>query len=168
MAELYALACPYTGEYRYIGKANNCAARLKSHLRDAMKRNTPVYAWMRKLIKDGAKPEMIHLCTSLDGNWQQIEQQLIAQYRDEGARLLNVANGGDEPFCPVSVRAENGKKVAGSRDKKRWALLRRVGGESRWLEQHGRKDAAERLRQCSAIIKILPDDLINRLYSRFC
>jgi len=43
---IYALTDPSTGEVRYIGKANDPSARLKSHLMDSRRRNTPVYRWI--------------------------------------------------------------------------------------------------------------------------
>jgi hypothetical protein len=48
-AEIYGLLDPRDGKLRYIGKAVCAAKRLKSHLRDARKRDTPVYRWINEL-----------------------------------------------------------------------------------------------------------------------
>ena len=48
--EIYALLCPNTKDVRYIGKANDSEKRLKSHIRDSRRRNTPVYCWIKKLL----------------------------------------------------------------------------------------------------------------------
>lgn len=107
--EIYALCHPLTGEIRYIGKANNTTKRLASHIRDSRRRDTPVYRWIRKLIKEGLAPvaKVLELC---DGSWQEVEIRLISKYKETG-RLLNVALGGDQPFCPLEVRQENARRV---------------------------------------------------------
>lgn len=124
MSEIYALTDP-DGSIRYIGKANVAADRLKSHLRDARRRSTPVYSWLRKLMDARKMPGLVVL--EVCDDWREAERRLIAQHRAAGARLLNLADGGDEPFCPVGVRAANGRANAGKRDKRKWALMRSLG-----------------------------------------
>lgn len=109
-AAIYALCCPDTGEIRYIGKANDPMARLKSHLRDARRRRTPVYDWMNSLFRAGKVPQLRVLMQSQD--WKADERRLIAEHRATGSRLLNLADGGDEPHCPTEVRAANGRRNA--------------------------------------------------------
>jgi hypothetical protein len=108
-AEIYALCCPSSGAVRYIGKANNSQKRLGTHLRDSNRRNTPLYAWIRGLAANGRRPVLRVLCSTPD--WQEEERRLIAAHKSSG-KLLNVAAGGNEPFCPCEVRAANGKAVA--------------------------------------------------------
>lgn len=126
---IYGLACPDSGEVRYIGKAVNVSRRLKSHLRDSVKRKTPVYCWIRSLAAAGKTPVAVELACTND--WRVTERDVIAQWRDSGARLLNLAGGGDEPYCPPEVRAENGRKVAKIRQidptrKRLWELKRNL------------------------------------------
>lgn len=102
MSEIYGLLCPATGELRYIGKANDAGKRLKSHLRDARRRRTPLYDWINAL---GAAPVLIVLDSVSD--WQTAERLWIAEGRESGARLLNLADGGVEPHCPPAVRKAN-------------------------------------------------------------
>jgi hypothetical protein len=49
--EIYSLNDPYTYKVRYIGKAKDSQKRLKSHIRDSKRRNTPVYQWIRSLAQ---------------------------------------------------------------------------------------------------------------------
>lgn len=109
MAAIYGLYAP-DGELIYIGKANNPAKRLSSHSRDASRRHTPLYNWMRK---HGA-PEMRVLVSDC-ADWRDDERRLIAEARARGECRLNVADGGDEPHCPTEVRAANGKRAADAR-----------------------------------------------------
>jgi|SRR5215217_2940168 len=110
-AEIYALIGPHDGAVRYIGKANDSAKRLKSHLRDARRRKTPVYDWINMLAKSGMRPTFRVL--EIADDWVEAERRLIAEARSRGERLLNVADGGDEPFCSPEVRAANGRKSKG-------------------------------------------------------
>lgn len=107
MACIYGLADSKSGEVRYIGKANDPEARLKGHMRDSRRRDTPIYRWIRK----HGKPSLVILAENCE-DWKADERRLIAEARERGERLLNVADGGDEPFCPDDVRASNGRKVA--------------------------------------------------------
>lgn len=109
MSFIYALAHPETLEVRYIGKANRPQARLKGHLREA-RRFTPLYRWMRKLAAQGLAPKLLILEDCGD-NWREAERRLIAEARHRGERLLNVAEGGDEPACPPHIRQRNGRAL---------------------------------------------------------
>jgi hypothetical protein len=146
--EIYALCCPDTGEVRYIGKAKDSEARLKSHLRDARRRKTPVYCWINKLMAAGKIPAMRVL--EIADDWREAERRLIAQHR--GPRLLNLAEGGDEPHCPSEVRAANGRKNAQAREAdpvKRTIhrFLQRMGHVFKRAEKRGtpEKNEARRL-----------------------
>ena len=105
-ALIYALCCPDTGEVRYIGKANDPLKRFKGHMRET-RLKSPLYSWIGKLRAAGKMPVM-NVIASTIGEWQECERVLISQYRESG-RLLNLADGGDQPMCPTHVRAQNGK-----------------------------------------------------------
>lgn len=107
------------GALRYIGKASCPAKRLKSHMQDSKRRRTPLYSWIRK----HGQPEMrvLEVCGS---NWREVEKRLIAEARERGEPLLNVADGGDEPHCPKEVRAQNGRSAAKKRDPFVWRFNR--------------------------------------------
>lgn len=136
---IYALCHPSTGEIRYIGKAASPGSRLKSHLRDAKRRTAPVYRWINKLARAGLAPVMRVLAWTDD--WRTEERLLIAQHRAHGARLLNVADGGDEPACSREVRAANGRKVAAMRDKAIWQYRRNLGQCAAWCKRNSSNQA---------------------------
>ncbi|WP_133255484.1 GIY-YIG nuclease family protein [Phenylobacterium soli] len=107
---IYGLTDPVTGELRYIGKANDATQRFGSHLRDMDRRRTPLYDWMKKLRASGRSPALV-IIEECAGDWREAERRLISEARARGARLLNVADGGDEPYCPPEVRSENGRRA---------------------------------------------------------
>lgn len=152
--QMYALCDPDTGEIRYIGKANDAQQRLARHRRDMRRRNTPVYCWMRKLAGEGKQPTMQLLATAVD-SWQELERALIAQYRADGARLLNLADGGDQPGhverSPERQR-EIARKAVQTRESdphklRIWRLKREMAVHLRILERMGRHESVARVRE---------------------
>lgn len=96
-------------------------------MRDARRRNTPLYAWIRK----HGTPELRVLEADCD-DWVEAEQRLIAEARARGEDLLNLARGGDQPYCPTGVRADNGRRNARAihddpRRRRLWQLKRDLG-----------------------------------------
>lgn len=131
-AEIYALLDPRDQRLRYIGKANNSAKRLASHIRDSRRRNTPVLCWIRSLCAQGLVPIVKVLITVEYDRWKEYEVASIQIARRNGHSLLNVADGGDEPYCPKEVRAENGRRAAKARastpeQKRIWKLKLNMG-----------------------------------------
>ncbi len=120
--EIYGLFDPISGELRYIGKANSSAVRLRTHLRDCKRRSTPVYLWMRELVA----PPVLKVLEQAK-NWKEAEKRLIAHHREIGANLLNLAPGGNEPYCSKEIRAQNGRDNAQSRNKHFWKLKQMMG-----------------------------------------
>lgn len=110
--EIYALCDPHDGAIRYVGKANDSKKRLASHLRDSRRRNSPVHVWLRKLTRLGTLPELRVLAVTPD--WRKTERELIAVLRARGEALLNVAEGGDQPYCSQEQRAANARKLNAS------------------------------------------------------
>lgn len=109
MAEIYALHCPITNEVRYIGKSNNSAKRFEQHLREK-RRKYPLYCWINSLQAKGLSPYYSILLTT--DNWEFEERRLITEYRQSGVKLLNIADGGEEPKCSKETRQANGRKVS--------------------------------------------------------
>lgn len=109
---IYCLKHPLTKEIRYIGKTNNLSKRLIKHLSDSKRRKTPVYNWISKLLKNNLTPEIEELLQTDIKNWPNEEIRIISEYKSNGFRLLNLALGGDEPFCDLKTRQNNGRKVA--------------------------------------------------------
>lgn len=120
--EIYGLFDPVTDELRYIGKANDSAQRLRGHLRDSKRKDLPISRWIRKLSVSGSMP-VVRVLSRVDASiWQETERKAIAEARSSGIRLLNVADGGEQPYCDRETRARNGRKNAATRDKKLWKL----------------------------------------------
>lgn len=109
--EIYGLHDPRDGTIRYIGKAKDSAKRLSGHIRDARRRDTPVYRWIRKLAAMGLKPSMRVIACVQNDHWQDYERLIIVDAKLDGIPLLNVADGGDEPHCPVEVRRNNARML---------------------------------------------------------
>lgn len=151
LSAIYALRDPSTGEVRYVGKANNPQARLKSHMRAARSRNTPVYCWIRSLKDKGLEPQMEVLEWTED--WKSREKALILQHKSD--RLLNLAEGGDEPHCSKEQRQANGRKAAKQRDPMIWALRRNLGEMISCFRKSGDVSRAEML--------VAARDLFDRL-----
>lgn len=144
---IYGLIDPRTGGVRYVGKANSPEQRLRSHIRDARRRNSPVHCWIRKLAENGQRPA-ITVLEWADGDWRAAERRLIAQFRAAGP-MLNVANGGDEPYCPPGVRVASAKRMNtarrdpithGNRN-----VLRCLGQQVSYLRKIGRVEDANRM-----------------------
>jgi len=108
MASIYALVDPDTGMVRYIGKANDPAKRLQTHIREARRLLRPVNCWVRSL---GRPPEMVVLRDNC-GDWEREERRLIASARAAGYPLLNLADGGAMPKPTKEQLRANGLKTA--------------------------------------------------------
>lgn len=115
MAEIYLLKHPVSAEIRYVGKANNSQARLKSHLRDAKRRNTPLYSWIRKLMSQGLIPTVEVVKVVDDSDWEAEESCEISKRLKEGCRLLNLAPGGNQPHPSPEQRAKSALLAVKSR-----------------------------------------------------
>jgi hypothetical protein len=152
IAEIYALCCPLTGEVRYVGKAMNARKRFAGHMRDANRRMTLVYLWIRTLHERGAAPilrvlERVHI-----EDWERREREHIAQFRTLGP-LLNMADGGNEPKCDYTTRAANGRATSAKRreysetEARLYRNKRFIGAAYRAYLKAGDLIRAERLRQ---------------------
>lgn len=152
--QMYALCCPESGDVRYIGKAKDSGKRFVKHLADARRRKTPVYCWISSLAKRGMRPSMHVIEDSVPSDvWEDVEIRLIAEARARGDRILNVADGGNAPFCPRETRSVNGKKTS-RKHPIVWWLLKTLGTESRRRDKTGGdashlRSAADRLRAMS-------------------
>lgn len=149
IVEIYALIDPDSNQIRYIGKANNAQLRLQSHLKDSINRNTPVYSWIRKLTSQNKIPIMQVICRCNKDNWREQEINAIAEYSINN-RLLNIALGGDQPYCSIEQRSINGRLVAGKIHsnpllKKIWAIKQMVGASLKYHKKHNNINAYNKL-----------------------
>lgn len=148
------------GMLRYIGKANNPMARLKSHMRDSRTKRTPLYNWIRK----NGEPEMRVLVSDCE-DWEATERELIQIARDEGIPLLNVADGGAQPYQSKEQRQRNGlatiaKLVAGTAPIKPATREDTIKDGYNFLRYYGRKsgDKAMLDRICGKMRALYKED----------
>ena len=104
------------GCLKYIGKAKNAQKRFKRHLQEH-RRKTPFYNWFRKAVSEGKTPTCKVLETCSDEEWQHEEKEHILQARLRGERLLNLADGGDEPKQSREQRQQNARNTNAKRFK---------------------------------------------------
>lgn len=108
---IYVLICPLFGAVRYVGKSVDPKRRLTSHLADAKPRHkSHVSAWIKSLKKSGLYPEMniIEACTE---DWVNREMYWINYYKNKGAFLCNLTNGGEGSLGHI-VSEETRKKIS--------------------------------------------------------
>lgn len=132
VVEIYGLIDPETHELRYIGKACDSRKRLLSHIRDARRRKTPVCSWVGSLAVRGLMPEVVVLEETGEAEWPARERYWIARGRDRGLRLLNLADGGDQPKQTRGQRAEAARAATRVR-------LSRIAGDERYKRIHNLK-----------------------------
>lgn len=117
MVYIYALCEPDTGEVRYIGKAVDPQQRLAHHLYpSALKPETHKNRWLRQLLAQGLKPTTSILESVTDRPWQEAEREWIARYRESGANLTNILDGGIGGLMSTELSDEI---------RARWSALRR-------------------------------------------
>lgn len=114
---IYALRCPIANTVRYIGKSSNPQKRFRSHLsaakRFAYRHHTS--AWIRKLLAEGLKPELVVLEEVSDcGSWQEAERSWISKAASLGWELTNSTAGGEglDYICPIATAAYRAKLSA--------------------------------------------------------
>ena len=171
--EIYGLSDPRDGRVRYVGKANDSSKRLASHIRDARRRRTPVYDWINSLEQS---PSIQILAVCEQAHWPDVERQIIAQWRLLEPKLLNLADGGDEPHCPLATRIENGRKSKGRlHNDPVNRLVWEVKMKFAWMmrSKHISAQALEKLRQCkdavwSDPLKFAPTILGKERCDTFC
>ena len=122
--KIYALISPKTPEeYRYIGQTQqSLTKRLSGHLYDAERKNNYVQCWIRKLIKQNIKPQIILIDNN--GIWNESEKYYIQKYRKDGHKLTNLTDGGNafsgmsgeyNPFYGKKHSEETKRKISKSR-----------------------------------------------------
>lgn len=116
---IYALCEPIdkwiTGEVRYVGKTIRTPwHRVRAHSYAAMKPNPrlPVSRWLKKHMAAGNPFHIKHLeRIPPGGDWALRERYWIAKYREAGANLLNLTDGG-EGLHGLPMAPEHKAKIA--------------------------------------------------------
>jgi len=148
--EIYCLKDPLTSEVRYIGKANDSQKRFKNHLSNTTK--YPVSIWIRELRLKHLIPVMEIIEITDEDNWEEAEIRLIREFKEKGFNLLNIAKGGNQPFCSIEVRANNGRATAkyvhsDEKRKRLWHLKQMLGFDLKFLDANGMKEKADYMRK---------------------
>ena len=91
---IYGLIDPEKSDIiRYVGKTNNMKSRLIKHISESKKSKSYKNNWIKKLIFQGRKPEMILLKEVSINEWKCWEIFYINKYNN--SCLTNVTKGGD-------------------------------------------------------------------------
>lgn len=152
---IYTLSDPDSGRVRYIGKANNIAKRLATHISDSRKSNRPICNWVAKLVRDGKCPVITSIALCGPDNWQEEECKQIALFRSNQDDLLNLADGGDQPGINIESNRRNGKKTAerihnDPELKRIWRVKKGMCDALKWLEANS---TPERLESFKAVMR---------------
>lgn len=98
---IYSLVDPLNGETRYVGRSSSGLNRPFAHWknRNMRERRDPVHNWTRSLLVKGLVPEIIVLQYveghhDVNDELNRLEVEWIAKFRKDGARLLNLSDGG--------------------------------------------------------------------------
>lgn len=92
---IYSLEDPGTGQVRYIGKTEKPRARYQAHLNGSAQKNTHVYNWIRKLIREGKTPVMRIVEIATEDTWQDRERYWINEFRMRDEKMTNITDGGE-------------------------------------------------------------------------
>lgn len=143
---IYALHDTVTNEVCYIGKAKNPDLRLKQHMRDSLRRHTPVCLWLRACRTANIRPRVTVLAACEPADWDREERKHIAHGRRLGWPLLNIADGGAEPHCSTEQRSANARTAIAKRPRVIMRLYRHMESDLRFFKRH-LPEAAD---QCAA------------------
>lgn len=92
---IYALVDPDTKEVRYVGKTNDLKNRMwEHHQLSRLKSQTHKNNWIKKLLSEGKRAELLILEECDESNWQERECFHMSQYDN----LTNSVKGGAGEF----------------------------------------------------------------------
>lgn len=104
---IYVLKDPRYDTVRYVGWSYDVEQRISAHISSAPKIKSHKAHWIRQLLSLGLRP-IIEVIEFGDGDWQEAERRWIRHYRENGASLTNMTNGGDgTPGCYPNEETRN-------------------------------------------------------------
>ena len=95
---IYVLRDPDTKLVRYVGKSNEfrIKKRLKEHCQlNRIRRNNHKNNWIKKLISEDKKPELLIIAQGKAENYAALEKYWIRCYSKLGFKLTNSTKGGE-------------------------------------------------------------------------
>jgi hypothetical protein len=157
---IYHLVHPTTMEVRYVGKTVNLEQRYSHHL-GCYHANPHLVRWIRKLRREGLKPEMVIVGICEECEWEAREKAEIAKQRRLGARLINVSDGGMGCYATrrPMPRVEGYAREAGTDLAHRTRAMRRDGllpvrlSVRRRICRYVRKAVSVKYYECSKLRK---------------
>lgn len=99
MTYIYALICPFDGQLKYIGKANNPERRLRDHMQDIRGAVYEKAMWIKKMKLAKKKPILEILDEIEIHNWQFYEEFWIGYFKSIGCNLFNKRSGNGLTFA---------------------------------------------------------------------
>ena len=156
LTNIYGLVDPRDGAVRYVGKSNDPEKRVRQHVRQAL-RDGPTNKkkkWLAELHDLGLEPDVLIFATPPMDEWGEREKQVVAELREAGAELYNVA----EPGCGF-----DGLDIWGHNpERRRWLRKRNceMWRDPEFRELYAEKSReywadAERRRRWSELLKAL-------------
>jgi hypothetical protein len=118
LRKIYILTEPETGEVRYVGVTwGTLRKRRGCHIREARRgHHSHKCHWTRQLLNQGLEPAIELL--EVTEHWREREVFWIAHYRQLGARLTNLADGGKGPQGCRMPPEEKAKRSAAMKGRK--------------------------------------------------
>lgn len=132
---IYGLIDPLSNELRYVGKSIKPNNRLRKHISERFTHDSYKDRWIRKIVDQGVRPELIIIDEVPYGEWQFWEQHYISYYKMIGCRLTNGTIGGDQPPSTKGRKHTEESKQKMSESKKGKAIPWLNGGLER-SEEH--------------------------------
>jgi len=140
---IYGLIDPSTNQLRYVGKTVDINRRYRRHINERFIHDSHKDRWIRKLIDNNLKPEIIILDIVSEVDWKFWEIHYISYFKHIGCNLTNGTNGGDQPPSTKGRRHLIESRIKMSNSKK--------GKPIPWL--NGRKRSEEHKKKLSESLK---------------
>lgn len=125
--KIYGLYDPRESNHiRYIGKTTRELCHPLNRHRTCLNQKPTQWNrkhhWIKSLVDDNIKFEIIHLFSTTDEHWEEVERDFIKSYREEGHDLTNKHRGGscnfyDVAYDPLS-KEEIGQRIVAGRIQK--------------------------------------------------
>jgi len=115
---IYGLIDPTTNQLRYVGKSISPYIRLRKHISERNKHDSYKDRWVRKLIMNGVRPELLIIDIVCKHDWEFWEKFYISYFRGLGFKLTNSTEGGDQPPSTIGRKHTKESKQKMSDSKK--------------------------------------------------